>query len=149
VPADRFQEVERALAGFELWVPVGPEKLRPLALVDSPESHQTWVRDPDGGSWRLDVFREPSDGGTWICRRDERIRLPYPELIERTADGIPYARPEIVLLFKAKHAAEQKNEADLADTLPRLAPERRRRLAGWLALAHPGHPWIDRALAGG
>jgi hypothetical protein len=144
VPADRFPEVERALAGFDLYVPVGPTRVRPYALVASPESHQTWVRDPASGRWRLDVFREPHDGDTWISRRDERIRMPYRELIERTADGIPYARPEVVLLFKAKHSEEDKNEADLADTLPRLGRDRRRLLGEWLGLAHPGHPWTAR-----
>ena len=56
-------------------------------------------------------MREPADGDTWICRRDERIRMPYDQVIERTADGIPYGRPEIVLLFKAK-AARPKDDAD-------------------------------------
>jgi hypothetical protein len=144
VPAGRFPEVERALRGFDLYVPVGPARLRPYALVESPESHQTWARDPASGRWRLDVFREPHDGDTWISRRDERIRMPYRELIERTVDGIPYARPEVVLLFKAKHSAEEKNEADLADTLPRLGPARRRLLGAWLQLVHPGHPWTTR-----
>jgi hypothetical protein len=77
-----------------------------------------------------------------VCRRDERIRLPYSEVIERTSDGIPYARPEIVLLFKAKHADRQRDQEDLAAVLPHLDPARRRRLAESLALVHPGQPWL-------
>jgi hypothetical protein len=92
----------------------------------------------------LDVFREPSEGDTWIYRRDERIRLPYSDVIERTADGTPYARPEIVLLFKAKHSDRPKEEADFAAVLPSLEPGRRRWLAESLALVHPGHPWLER-----
>ena len=65
-------------------------------------------------------------------------------MIERTDDGIPYARPEIVLLFKAKHSDRPKDEADLAAVLPRLEPARRRWLAEALALVHPGHPWLER-----
>jgi hypothetical protein len=107
------------------------------------------VREPATGRWRLDVFREPSDGDTWICRRDDRIRLPYRDLIEWTADGIPYGHPEIVPLFKAKHSALPKNEADFTDTVARLEPARRRRLAELLELAHPGHAWIDRSRAPG
>jgi hypothetical protein len=84
---------------------------------------------------------EPSDGNTWICRRDERIRLSYDEVIARTKDGIPYGRPEIVLLFKAKHMRE-KDDADFAVVLPRLDAERRRWLAGALELVHPGHRWL-------
>jgi hypothetical protein len=77
----------------------------------------------------------------WICRRDDRIRLAYDKVIDRTADGIPYGRPEIVLLFKAKHA-RAKDDADLAAALPLLGAERRRWLADALAVVHPGHRWL-------
>ena len=144
VPSDRFGEVADALAGFDLFVPGEPPGLvRPLAGSTLEATHQTWVREPGTELWRLDVFREPSEGDTWICRRDERIRLPYAELIERTAGGIPYARPEVVLLFKAK-AVRSKDEDDLAAVLPSLDAERRRWLADALTLAHPGHAWLAR-----
>ena len=81
------------------------------------------------------------DDDTWIARRDETIRLPYDEVIEHTPDGIPYERPEIVLLFKAKHS-RAKDEADLAAVLPRLSAERRRLLATWIERVHPGHFWL-------
>jgi hypothetical protein len=148
VPSDRFVEVVDALGAFELFIP-GREDDRDLVWPFSGAGervethHQTWVRERATGRWRLDVFREPSDGDTWICRRDESIRMPYAELIERTPDGIPYARPEVVLLFKAKHSHEAKNESDLGATLPALEPARRERLARWLELVHPGHAWID------
>jgi hypothetical protein len=147
VPRDRFGEVADALAGFELFVPGvedGRELVRPFTAAGErvETHHQTWVREPATGLWRLDVFREPADGDTWICRRDESIRMPYSDVIERTADGIPYARPEVVLLFKAKHSHLAKNAADLAAVLPVLEAARRDRLARWLALVHPGHPWI-------
>ena len=48
------------------------------------DTHQTWVREPATGKWRVDFFREPSDGDTWICRREPAIRLPYEQVIERT-----------------------------------------------------------------
>jgi hypothetical protein len=147
VPQDRFQSVVEALAGFELFVVGTPRQdlVSPLeqARHALEATHQTWVREPETGLWRLDVMREPSDGDTWICRRDERIRLPYDQVVERTADGIPYGRPEVVLLFKAKHARE-KDDADFAAALPRLEPERRRWLADALELVHPGHRWLAR-----
>jgi hypothetical protein len=142
VPQDRFGEVAEALAGFELFV-VGDGLARLLAR-ESEEfkaGHQTWVREPATGLWRLDIFREPSDGGGWVCRRDARIRMPYNRLIARTADGIPYARPEVVLLFKAK-AARPKDDDDLAAVLPRLGPEPRRWLREALGTVHPGHRWL-------
>jgi hypothetical protein len=145
VPRDRFHEVVEALAGFELFV-VGVPRRGFVSVLEQARdaldvTHQTWVREPEAGLWRLDIMREPSDGNVWICRRDERIRLPYDEVIERTADGIPYGRPEIVLLFKAKHA-RAKDDADFAAALPRLGPERRRWLADALAVVHPDHRWL-------
>ena len=150
VPREWFAEIAERLSAFELFVPdsdltdpglVWPFARAPKALDGH---HQTWVREPATGRWRLDVFREPSDGDTWICRRDARIRLPYSDVIERTDAGIPYARPEIVLLFKAKHDDRPKDEADLAAVLPRLEPARRRWLTDALRLVHPGHPWLER-----
>ena len=146
VPQERFDEVAGALSDQEIFVisAAGHGLASPLESV-GPDglaaTHQTWVRERATALWRLDVFREPSDGDTWICRRDEQIRLPYDEVIEHTADGIPYGQPEIVLLFKAKHV-RPKDDGDLAAVLPHLAPERRRWLADALELVHPGHRWI-------
>ena len=103
---------------------------------------EAWMREPATGHWRLDVFREPSEGDTWICRRDPRIRMPHARVVERTPDGIPYCRPEITLLYKAKHAHQRKNQDDFAAVVPHLADDRREWLADALELVHPGHPWL-------
>jgi len=114
--------------------------------LDSPAfgvMHQTWVSEPGTGVYRLDIFREPQRDGAWVYRRDQAIRLPYEQVIRRTADGIPYLAPEIALLFKAKHSAEPKNQRDFAVTRPLLDDA----AAGWLrqalARVHPGHAWIS------
>ena len=143
VPARRFDELRPALGGLELWVPIGDGRLRPLADVPKPASQQTWGLDPEARAWRIDVFREPSAGGVWICRRDDAIRMPYTRLLERTVDGIPFVRPEVVLLFKAKHAGE-KDEEDFDVVLPRLDRERRNWLRGALQRVHPEHRWLAR-----
>jgi hypothetical protein len=153
VPAARFAEVAAALAEYELFVP-GLLDDRHVAwpLAESGDRletfHQTWVRDRATDRWRLDVFREPSDGDTWVCRRDAAIRLPYGELIEWTADGIPYCRPEIVLLFKATRSnpdeATERDERDLADALEAFDRERRRFLRELLTRVAPDHPWLAR-----
>ncbi len=144
VPRHRFGELMPLLEGFELWVPVGDGTLGPFD-ADS-ESHQTWIREPASGLWRFDVFREPADGDTWICRRDERLRMPYAELIRRTPDGIPYVRPDVTLLFKARHSDEGKNEDDFSAALPTLRGDERAWLRHALELVHPGHEWIARSL---
>jgi hypothetical protein len=143
VPSARFAEFVAALPGLELH-PIVDHRAVPLAEAGDEalaESHQTWALDRAAGVWRVDLFREPSDGNTWIARRDEGIRMPYSELIERTPEGIPYSRPEVTLLFKAKHTRE-KDDADFASVLPRLGPEQRRWLVEALELVHPGHRWI-------
>lgn len=127
VPSRRFGEIVTALPGYE-WHLVG----------DS--DHQTWLYDKP--LYRLDVFREPHVGDTWICRRDNTIRLPYAELII-VRDGIPIVIPEVALLFKAK-AVRPKDEADFARVLPALADARRERLRDWLSRVHPGHRWLTR-----
>jgi Aminoglycoside-2''-adenylyltransferase len=110
---------------------------------DEPaELHQTWGWDSLNECWRVDVFREPWEGGTWVCRRDPSIRRPVADVIERDATGIPYLAPEIVLLFKAKHADRDKDAADFARALPLLDVQRRQWLADALRVVHPGHDWI-------
>jgi hypothetical protein len=118
VPEYGFPAIREALSDFELFA-LGDGYTHPLDTRSLAEHHQTWVREPATGTWRLDVMREPWDGDTWVCRRDARIRLPAARVIAYTAEGIPYAQPEIVLLFKAKAKREQA-----------------------LELIHPEHHWL-------
>ncbi len=141
VPAGRFAEVRERCAGFafdavgagRIWASAPPHVLS--------GTWQTWLREPATGRYLLDVFREPHDGDVWICRRDETIRLPYSDVIRHTPDGIPYLRPELVLLFKAKHV-RPKDQADFDGVLPLLTGAQRATLAGLLTRLHPGHAWL-------
>ena len=148
VPASRFDQVTSALSAYELYA-VGDGEASPLfeggdAILET--THQTWVREPAVDRWRLDVFREPSDDTDWIFRRDGSIRLPHGRTIRRTVRQIPYGSPEVILLFKASAADEEKHADDFAAVLPLLGAERRRWLAAALAHVHPGHPWLDDLL---
>jgi hypothetical protein len=140
VPADRFGEIVDALPGYD-WDVIGDGRAWPFP-EESTNQHQTWLRAPAVGRYHMDVFREPSRGDRWVCRRDASITLPYDELILKTGDGIPYAAPEVVLLFKAKHLRD-KDIADFRRVLPAMDRTRRSRLAQWLTRIHPGHPWIE------
>jgi hypothetical protein len=145
VPSSRFDEVVDALSDFEFFVITGPREAIPLEAARDrlEQTHQTWVREPADGSWRLDVFREPNDGDTWICRRSPSITMPYERLVERTGAGLPYGRPEVILLYKAKHFQQPKNQKDFEAALPRLETERRRWLRDALELVHPEHAWLS------
>lgn len=141
IPEAGFPEVRDRFPGYvfdaagsgRIWEDAPPET---LAAV-----HQTWLRDPATGNYLLDVFREPHDGDTWICRRDETIRLPYSAIVHHTRDGIPYLAPELVLLFKAKHA-RPKDRRDFDATVPHLTGAQRATLEELLARVHPGHAWL-------
>ena len=145
VPGTRFDELLPVLDAFEIYVITDQAEATPLAEARDRlmDTHQTWIREPATGKWRFDVFREPSDGATWICRREPALRMPYSRLIERTADGIPYGRPEVALLFKARHAHQEKNRADLEAALPSLDGDRRAWLRDALERVHPGHEWLE------
>jgi hypothetical protein len=140
VPAAHFAAIAARFADLDFHA-VGGGTFHPVTAETLRSTHQTWALDRVAKVWRLDVFREPHDGDTWIFRRDERIRRPYADVIRWTEAGVPYAAPEIALLFKAK-GPRPKDEADLCAVLPRLDGEQRAWLAGALALAYgKDHPW--------
>jgi hypothetical protein len=142
LPASAFTLLTPLFPGWEFHVPRSGT-LTPADPASLAAGFQTWALDPVTRRWRFDVFREPHDGDTWICRRDERIRRPYAEVVLRTPDGIPFVAPEVVLLFKAK-APRDIDEQDFAAVLPELSAARRGRLDAALAVVHPEHPWRSR-----
>lgn len=143
VPKARFWVIRDALPGLDFEIVGAGRRWSIFDEVAFAMTHQTWVRDPASGDYRLDVFREPHDGDVWICRREPSIRLPYRELFRRTAEGLPYTIPEVALLFKAK-LARAKDEEDLEGVLPLLSPSSRRWLRDALERVHPGHAWSTR-----
>ncbi|MEZ5558603.1 MAG: amino acid transporter [Pseudomonadales bacterium] len=143
LPRSGFSAMRGHLAGFELRT-VGQGEVRRLAPGRLPpaDRHQCWVLDPAAGSWRLDLMLDPGDAHTWIFRRDHRIQAPRGEITQRR-DGIPYLKPEAVLLFKAR-SPRPKDEADFAVSLPALGAAARAWLAAALTLIHPGHHWLGQ-----
>ena len=138
VPKSGFELVKKALPGT--WHVVGGGRARPVTPESLAEHFQTWLWID--GAYRLDVFRDPHAGNSWVCRRDQSIRRPYGESLALSADGIPYLAPEQVLLFKAKHDRD-KDRRDLAEALPAMRPDARTWLRDALAVVHPGHAWLQ------
>jgi len=141
VASDGFPEIRSRLTDLELVV-VGAGRAWPVSDDSLATHRQTWAREPDG-PWRLDVIRERWDGDEWLYRRDPRFRVPATRAIARTSEGIPFLRPELVLLFKAK-VVRPKDGLDLEVVLPELGEEPRAWLVNALRVMHPGHPWIER-----
>jgi hypothetical protein len=139
-----FEHFRARLGDFKLFA-VGSGDISPLApdAYVAAEKHQVWVLDDIARAWRMDIFLEVGDRDTWVFRRNAAIRRSRSRMIAVTADGVPYLRPEGVLLYKAK-ATRAKDAADFEVCAPLLEPEARAWLCEALARAHPGHPWIGR-----
>ena len=146
VPTVFFSDIQSRLEALGLKVfDIVDGQATALALGEAPHRrmHQTWIMDPTVNGWRMDIFREPGDARTWIYRRTGELSAPRAWANGRTAGGIPYVAPQVVLLFKAK-AKRDKDEADFSLVAPRLAPEARVWLANSLQAIYPGHSWIER-----
>lgn len=144
IQAADFPRLRSHLEDVEFFA-VGSGEIIALASGEEidPEFHQRWILEPGPQKWRMDVMLQPGDGDTWVFRRDESITAPRSEMVGMTSDGIPFERPQGVLLYKAK-AARPKDEADFAACVAVMDAESRRWLADALTRAHPGHPWIER-----
>jgi hypothetical protein len=145
IAAAGFPAIRAALSDLEFEV-AGDGHLWPERSPAFDRYFQTWGREPATGIYRIDVFREPHEGDTWLCRRDQTITRPFSDLIKHTPGGVPYVAPEVALLFKAKHC-RPKDEHDFAGALPLLDPQARSWLIDALHRVHPGHPWL--AVLGG
>jgi hypothetical protein len=147
VPAVFFPEIQARLEGLGLTLfAIDDGAAIALAPGEARRGHQTWVMDPAVTGWRMDVFQEPGDAETWVYRRTGELSAPRAWAMARTAAGLPYVAPQIVLLFKAK-ATRDKDQADFAAVAPRLPPDVRLWLADALQILQPGHPWIERLSA--
>ena len=94
----------------------------------------------DGGQ-KLEVLLNEYCDGHWLFRRDSRITRPVGLLTGRTAGGVPFLRPEIVLLYKSKQPGAN-DQADFHRAAPLLPAHSRRWLRGALRQHLPGHPWL-------
>jgi hypothetical protein len=59
----------------------------------------------------VDLLLTPTDGESWVFKRNDAIRRPLDSVGWVAPDGVSYLRPEVVLLFKAK-LGRPKDEAD-------------------------------------
>lgn len=111
----------------QIWARRGP----PL-----PPRTDRFITDPTF----LDVLLEEADGDLWRFRRQLSIARPLAELGAVTRRGTPFIRPEVSLLYKAKHL-RFKDQRDFDASAPALDATARAWLTTALEQAHPGHPW--------
>ena len=91
----------------------------------------------------LGFLLEQGGEDRWAFRRHPSLTRPLDQIGATSPDGVPYVRPEVALLFKAK-APRFKDERDLDRVLPHLDTAARGWLASALNQAHSGHPWRAR-----
>jgi len=145
VPRRVVPALREWLHDYHLW-DTHEAALRFLAPgVDIPIDHeQIWLRRDGHSPWLMDLMLTPVEGETWFYKRDRRVSRPLDAVVRVGADGVPYQRPEITLLFKARRRWE-KDEADFAAVIPTLEPSDRDWLRDSIALTEPArHPWLER-----
>ena len=134
------------LAGWDLRAVAPGSRLVPWdgTPLEAPY-HQIWARRGPGGADTIDEFVsdptmldfliEDHVGEQWCYRRDHRVTRDVRD-IGATRDGLPYIRPEIALLYKAKQP-RYKDSQDFQHVLPHLTSDARKWLRAALELAHP------------
>lgn len=127
----RFERVSHGPGGRRAWA--AGER------IEAPD-HEVRAESADG-SLRLEILLNEGEGPTWRYRRNPTITRSLALLGMRSADGVPFFAPEVVLLFKAKEP-RPRDLHDFRVARGALDEERRGWLRAALAAAHPGHPWI-------
>ncbi|HXZ83885.1 MAG TPA: amino acid transporter, partial [Myxococcota bacterium] len=114
------------------------------ADATAPEvANSVWCRGHRADLWRFELLLDEAEGESWVFRRERSVRRPLAALLGLSPQGLPYLRPEVQLLYKAKHLGP-KDELDFAAVAPLLDTESRQWLRDALSRAHPGHPWLER-----
>lgn len=135
------------LKDWEVWPGLGGGKLeaRPIAVdEDLPQDQEVlWCRPSAASDWAFELLLNKTSNGNWVFKRDERIQMSLGSIGLTSSNGIPYLRPEIVLLFKAKNRFE-KDEHDFNKTISRLDNASLAWLGSAIQTVHPVHPWLKR-----
>lgn len=135
------------LKNWELWPGLGNNKLEnmPIVLTDElpPNREVLWCRPSAKSAWAFELLLNKTHDDEWLFKRDDRICKPISQIGLVTESGIPYLKPEIVLLYKAKSDRE-KDSQDFKEVLPNLSQESRDWLTSSLQLVHPDHLWISQ-----
>jgi len=109
--------------------------------LDQP-IHGIWARRSEEATtpWTCEFLLNEELKGEWIYGGDDSVRRPLEEVGDER-DGVPFLRPEIVLLYKSSERSP-KNDADFAAVAPHLSPDGSLWLRTALERCNEHHPWI-------
>ncbi|GAB3942639.1 hypothetical protein GCM10028805_07480 [Spirosoma harenae] len=102
--------------------------------------HEIYATAPDG-KMQIEILLNEFVYDHWVFRRNPEITYPSAQLITLSRQQIPILAPEIVLLYKAK-IDKIKDQADLLNTVPHLAPTALDWLKNAIQSTHPNHDWL-------
>ena len=142
--------LSRQLAGWDLRAVAPGARLIPWNGEPlSRPFHQIWARrssrraetvaEFSSDPTMLDFLIEDHAAERWRFRRDHRVSRDVMEL-GSSGDGLPYMRPEIALLYKAKQA-RHKDREDFRRVAPLLNDAARAWLREAIDMVHVRHPW--------
>ncbi|MGM7635027.1 nucleotidyltransferase domain-containing protein [Bacillus sp. Hm123] len=90
----------------------------------------------------IEILLNETKEDNWTFRRDLRISYPINSVWNITKTGIPYLKPEIVLLYKAKNTRE-KDYQDFVAVKDYLEDDQKKWLRDALEIHEPEHSWIQ------
>ncbi len=136
-------EVRAHLAAWDLHIH-HDDTLTPWAPgTRLPHDRQVvWGRTATYLPWQVELYFENAESDHWVFIPDDRVRLPLLAFGLETPDGLPYVRPEVVLLHRAGRRSDS-DDADLTAVAERLTGTGKTWLRDALELVHPGHRWLD------
>ncbi len=110
--------------------------------LDLPaDAGQIWVRRDASSPWEADFVIAEQRDGTWVWRHDPTVTIALEDLVWTDADGVRFARPEIVLAHKARWC-QPKDDLDFDTTWPLLDIRARAWLRTVVTTMYPDHPWL-------
>ncbi|XHC26713.1 MAG: nucleotidyltransferase domain-containing protein [Phycisphaerales bacterium] len=138
-------QIQELLHGWDLRIAYLGEL---LAWPDSqrlePPHSDVWCRESSDSPWRLQMMLLDTEGEDWVFKRNRSIRGALSELGSVSSDGVPFLRPEIQLLYKARAETLEKDQLDFDAVLPLLDERARRWLRDCLRVQFPGgHGWLS------
>jgi hypothetical protein len=109
----------------------------------NPPIQGIWARRSAEPSapWACEFLLNEERDGNWVFRRNEAVKRPLEEIGDER-NGVPFLRPEIVLLYKSSERSP-KDDTDFAAVLPRLSREARLWLGAALERHDARHPWVE------
>ena len=90
---------------------------------------------------KIEILLNETKENNWIFRRDLRISYPLNSIWSINETGIPYLKPEIVLLYKAKNTREIDHQ-DFLKIKDYLDKKKKKWLKNALEIHEPEHKWL-------